>query len=288
MFQNAIRLVQKFTYPVIVSYRSENGNTDCSIGTFIVLNKDGWILTAYHILNLISNLNRDLVSHGEYTRQISTIDKDPNLTKSQRTRKKDSIKKPQKSITNFSVWWGRDDWRVNSYLFNPAADLAIGKIVGFNHKDISEYPQFKNPSINFDVGENLCKFGAALHKIVPEYDKENNAFRLPSGSVPVPFFPMDGMFTRTLIQNNEDSSVKFLETSTPGLPGHSGGPTFDFKGRIWALQSRTIHHSLGFSPNVPNNSQTEHQFLNCGLGTHVETIAEFLQKKNCKFSLSED
>jgi hypothetical protein len=33
--------------------------------------------------------------------------------------------------------------------------------------------------------------------------------------------------------------VKFIETSTPGLRGQSGGPLFDAKGEIWGIQSRT-------------------------------------------------
>ena len=68
-----------------------------------------------------------------------------------------------------------------------------------------------------------------------------------------------------------------LETSSPGLRGQSGGPIFDTDGRVWALQSRTTHLPLGFSPEVEVNGKevTEHQFLNVGWGVHSETIIDF-------------
>ena len=79
--------------------------------------------------------------------------------------------------------------------------------------------------------------------------------------------------------------VKFVETSSPGLKGQSGGPTFDSEGRIWAMQSKTAHYPLEFPAGQKNQ---EHQFLNVGMGTHAKTIIDFLDSNGVKYNLSKD
>lgn len=83
--------------------------------------------------------------------------------------------------------------------------------------------------------------------------------------------------------------IKFLETSSPGLRGQSGGPIFDSKGTIWAVQSQTMHLQLGFSPKIQKNGHEveENQFLNVGLGIHPELIVAFLRDNNIKFDISD-
>jgi hypothetical protein len=51
-------------------------------------------------------------------------------------------------------------------------------------------------------------------------------------------------------------AAKFVEMSSPGLRGQSGGPRFDVNGMVWGLQSRTQHLALGFSPQVEVNAKT--------------------------------
>lgn len=70
---------------------------------------------------------------------------------------------------------------------------------------------------------------------------------------PIPMFPIDGIMTRNIISGKSQDGIfefKWLETSSPGLRGQSGGPTFDKDGNIWALQSQTRHLPLGFSPKI--------------------------------------
>jgi FtsP/CotA-like multicopper oxidase with cupredoxin domain len=91
------------------------------------------------------------------------------------------------------------------------------------------------------------------------------------------FFPIDGLFTRTIEVPPPKGiafPLKYVETSSPGLRGQSGGPTFCSKGAIWAIQSQTRHLPLGFSPEIKDANKThkEHQFLNVGMGIHTETV----------------
>ena len=109
----------------------------------------------------------------------------------------------------------------------------------------------------------------------------------------MPRFPIDGIFTRNIIAGKSKDNkfdIKFLETSSPGLKGQSGGATFDINGNLWAIQSRTQHLDLGFSPKVKKGKREveENQFLNVGWGIHIDTIIKFLIDKNVDFEMSED
>jgi hypothetical protein len=78
----------------------------------------------------------------------------------------------------------------------------------------------------------------------------------------------------------------FIETSSPGLRGQSGGPTFDINGTIWAIQSQTHHMKLGFGDNQKQSKELEHlkyQYLNVGWGTHALTITSFLTENKISF-----
>ena len=289
MFQEAIKQAQQYTLPVVVSYRRQDGSTGSSIGAFIVLNEDGWILTACHIVSLIQEFVQEQNAYNDYAAKVASVNVDGKLSKPERKKKIRSFTKPSaNSITNTSPWWGRDGWRVETFHLNPVADVAIGKIIGFDKSCVTTYPVFKNPSVYFDVGENLCKLGFPFHNIEPTFVETTNMFHLPPGALPIPLFPIEGIFTRTMIVKDGAEVAQFVETSSPGLRGQSGGPTFDAKGRVWAMQSRTVHHPLGFSPEVPNHRNREHQFLNSGIGTHANTIISILKESGVNLSISMD
>ena len=82
----------------------------------------------------------------------------------------------------------------------------------------------------------------------------------------------------------------YVETSTPGLKGQSGGPIYDKEGRICAMQVQTAHQPLGFHPTVEYEGKTvvENQFLNVGLGVHVKTITSILRDRHIRFNSDED
>ena len=237
----------------------------------------------------MSKILQELTSVNDYDEKKNLIKENPNLSKAQRRKQIRSLPIiPANPIINFSTWWGRDEWRVNNFRYNELGDVAIGQIDGFDCTLVKTYPVFKNPNINFDVGENLCKLGFPFHSITPIYDIPKAAFELPAGALPIPLFPIDGIFTRTIVIEENSKMVEFVETSSPGLRGQSGGPTFDSKGRVWAMQSKTRHHPLGFSPKAPNQQNREHQFLNSGMGSHVNTILDLLKNSNVQVDVSTD
>jgi hypothetical protein len=58
---------------------------------------------------------------------------------------------------------------------------------------------------------------------------------LPPNLFPIPFFPVEGIYTRNILsEKTQDQSIyiMFLETSSLGLKGQSGGPICDMEGNI--------------------------------------------------------
>ena len=53
MFSKAVPIAAGFTRPVVISSRSAQGECAGTIGAYVVLNREGWILTAGHLLDIV-------------------------------------------------------------------------------------------------------------------------------------------------------------------------------------------------------------------------------------------
>jgi hypothetical protein len=82
--------------------------------------------------------------------------------------------------------------------------------------------------------------------------------------------------------------AKFIETSTPGLRGQSGGPLFDVDGKVWGIQSRTNHYDLGFAPTVKEGGRSlmEHQFLNTSWSADIDEIVQIAVANGVSLSIA--
>ncbi len=289
MFANAVKNAMVYTRPVIVSSRHFDGRIVSGCAAFIVLNDEGWILTAAHIIET----GRLAVLHASEIRAFEAekakIAQNSNLTPKQQHRAINKLRPNKDWIINNSYWW--DGAEIKEFKFNEMLDIAIGKLDSFDKEKYPIYPIFKDPKSEFPIGTSLCKLGFPLHDIKVTFDDVTGSFNLEPGALPVPFFPIDGIHTRVLVVKdvNLGKEAKFIESSSPGLRGQSGGPTFDVDGVIWGLQSHTRHLELGFNPKVKYNKKEieEHQFINTGYGTHVEEIVNFLTENDIEFNLSE-
>lgn len=289
MFVSAIETASKFTLPVVISQRFQN-RVESGCGTFILLNSDGWILTAAHIIQPLDIHHQQQTEIADFNQKVAEINANRNLTDKQKRNHIAGLQTNPDWIFNISYWWGRDGINIPTFTMDFFRDLAIGRIENFNPAGIQEYPVFKNPLEGMSPGRSLCRLGYPFHSISSSFDPVTNRFNLAPGTLPIPRFPIEGIFTREAIfkDTNSGRQAKFLETSSPGLRGQSGGPIFDVNGNIWALQSRTIHLPLGFSPKIKigNKEIEEHQFINAGLGTHVEEIINFLRENHVTFNMS--
>ena len=160
------------------------------------------------------------------------------------------------------------------------ADLALGRLEPFEPSLVQSYPVVRAPA-SLTPGTSVCKLGYPFHSVSTTFDEDADTFVFTEGAFPMPRFALEGMVTRIRSGGRTpDGSVEvsYVETSTPGLRGQSGGPIFDVEGRLCALQVHTVHYPLGFSPVVQHDGQQveEHQFLNVAVGVHAATILAFL------------
>jgi len=292
VFAKAYALASEFTQPVIISTRLHDGKVDCGVAAFVVLNPDGWILTAAHLWDSFVAHKAHLKELERYDTAVQGIETDTALTARQKTKKLGELKSNPQWIVNHSFWWGWDRVREKGSCARRDLDLAVARLEPFDPAMVKAYPTIKDPSKNMHPGTSLCRLGYPFHEIQATYDEKTRTFNLAPDALPLPRFPIEGIYTRNCIGGRSQDSkyeMKFLETSSPGLRGQSGGPIFDVNGTVWAIQSRTIHFPLGFSPKVrrDNREIEEHQFLSVGWGVHPEILIAFLRDNNIDFKLSD-
>lgn len=278
VFADAYRKAAAFTKPVIVSWANADGTCQSGVGSFVVVNDDGWILTAHHIVALLDQLGARKKAYTDHQAAAKAITDDPGLLGDQKRKKLRQLgPMPKDAVISFSFWWAADRVQPQDFTSLVDADLAVGRLQPFDKASVTTYPVFKNPANPVAPGTSLCRLGFPFHQITPTFDGQG--FHLPPNTMPMVLFPIEGILTRELIVNPDPKAfVGFIETSSPGLMGQSGGPIFDRDGVIWGIQSQTHHLPLGFSPPVPNGrpGEKEHQFLNVGVGTHPATIINVL------------
>ncbi|MFC1860820.1 serine protease [Chloroflexota bacterium] len=290
MFSSAYEISSKFTFPVICSLRFFDKTVTCQLGTFIILNDEGWIVTVAHLFQPHLAFIQHKQEIQNYNDQLTSINNNTSLNAKQKQKHIAKLKINNKWITNLSYWWGNDKFKLETINIQGEIDLAVGKITNYDSSLISQYPIIKDPKV-LRYGTSLCKLGFPFHNPVSAFDEATNSFKLQPGTLPVPRFPIEGIITRDVLAGktkDDKYDIAFIETSSPGLKGQSGGPIFDTQGTVWAIQSRTQHLPLGFSPKlkIKGTEVEENQFLNVGWGIHPKTLVSFLQDNGVKFQLS--
>jgi hypothetical protein len=286
MFSKANNLARGYTLPIIVSSRTVAGSCSSSIGAITIINDEGWFLTAGHMLQFAQDLLEKVQANNLKRQREAAIRSDTTLSPKDRQKQLTALgKTPKETPANLSIYVPTPE--PTSVILEEIireVDLGIGRLSPFKPEWIKTYPVFKDPSKNFDCGKSLCKLGFPFHTIQPTFDEARDAFELPPGSLPVPHFPSEGIFTRTVLAEASSSTagieLKWVETSTPGIPGQSGGPTFDSDGVIWAIQCRTTHFPLSFNNSIPP------QFFHVGIGVHPTTIFQALARLGVKYETS--
>jgi hypothetical protein len=279
MFRDAYGIASKFTYPIIVSWRTVSGTCSAGLGAYVIVNEDGWIATAGHVLKQLMDLMQNTERVKNHTSNEAAIRNDKALDDKERRRRLKELGhiKPE-DISHSSVLFG------GSPTATSISNVTI--VEGFVPNANQIYPVFKDPSKGLESGGvSLCKLGYPFHSIQPTFNDKEQRFELPKEALPVPLFPIEGILTRianVVVTNAADPGIplKWVETSSPGLRGQSGGPTFDKNAVIWAIQCQTSHFDLGFNSSVK-------QFFNVGLGVHPETMFNVFDRNAVKYKVSD-
>lgn len=292
MFEKACEAARGYTRPTILITRTERGDIGTGVGTFIVLNSDGWILTVAHILEPFIRWQHDKAARDEYVRLKQAIENDASLSPGKKRHRINQLAYDSNWISHVDLILARGPDRQINVQVDGMADLALLKLPDISSLNVTGFPVFGDPKNPILPGTSLCRIGFPFHNIEGvTFNASTGHFNLPP-MPPLAVFPNEGIHTRNQIAVHMPSGRKVLnlETSSPGLRGQSGGPIFDTHGRIWALQSKTLSLPLGISCKVKEGGKeiTEHQFMHIGVGPHVSHIRDFLDQNNVKYQAAEN
>lgn len=293
MFAKALKKVYSYTKPVLTVRILHSQQAQVQCATFVIVNADGWVLTAAHILKDIGTPAQQAQAIQSYDNQVAQINS-KGLSNTQRKKQLAGLLCDPNWLDEIEYLWYGDQAQIEAYFLDEPADLALVKLKNLDTSNVTEFPIFKNPSDAFDVGTALCRVGCPFPIIDAKVDRVRKTFEI-TGDTQIPMFPIEGIHTREKVHRLVDKDtgalirdVSFIETSSPGLLGQSGGPIVDTEGVVWGLQSHTSNLDLGFSPKHQQNGKqvVEHQFLNVGFGAHVREIIGLLQSQQVSFNLA--
>ena len=265
MFTRAVRTASEFTFPYVGLRRRRCGQVYSSIGAFVVLNAEGWALTSAHVVEEIMAAEKAVA--GETP---------------------DGAGVPPDSCSDHAEIWALPSFsetppHLAEAIVRPLADLALVRLEPFDAAPIAGFPVLRDPGKHpIEQGMSVCRLGYPFHDISADWNDAAHEFKLPPNAFPVPSFALDGVVARFHRVSAGDGSgdATFVETSTPGLRGQSGGPLFDVRGRVCGIQSHTTHLDLGFDARYGLGDQTvtERQFLNVGAATHIADVLALLDE----------
>ena len=293
MFANAIDMISKFTRPVKFIMRNY-GSDDIIPGTatLFFVNENGVAITCKHVTNELLTCSPINMRYAQYKSEIAMSSPDePSIIAS--LEKKygytDGVTVQSRSMFFDCVDTGSDSISFN-VIAHPKYDLAIIQMNNSKYNRYSEYAVFAKDSSILRRGDFLCRYGYPFSEFSDyEYDKENDDIRwINTGKVGTPAFPIEGMYTRSVV--DADNNVFEYELSTPGLRGQSGGPLFDSNGIVFGMQTETSFLHLGFdleNARVRINGRVRevenHPFLHVGRCITVDVIKQFLDSNKIKY-----
>ena len=278
MFQSACQTVLygHAVLPIEIATQLKSGKTGYGVGAGILVNQEGWILTAGHLVNAIKNHTDAATKSKLHQQRITDIRNDGALSDAEKNAKLGSLGElEQDSIANSAIRLANvTPHQINGTLFEPA-DVGVIKAENFPIPPEYQQPRFRKEPIY--LGEMFCRAGYPFYEKLVEWNEEKQVFE--SKEETVPLFVNEGIISRFLVHkidlgDSQKTIVNLMETSSPGLRGQSGGPLFDKEGRIVGMQIQTTCYALDFKGE--KDGHTEHQFLNVGRALHVETILRFL------------
>lgn len=281
MFTFAYETAKRFTHPIVISMRPGVGDVKTAIGAYVIINKE-WAVTAAHVLTRVHAAQSQLPRAIEWKARVSEVessDQTPGQKKGEK-RRLDREYKADELVQSFSIWLGHDLIRIGPITFHAQADIAVFRLRDVPDGFVKEFPRFKSHEA-MKLGTSVLKFGYPFHEIQSFYDDESGNFKFQPGALPIPIFPMEGIATRWLneLEPQGGYPIRFIETSSPGLRGQSGGPVLDRDGSVWGIQSHTQHYALGFEAKSSEGSKVVEQFLNVGRATDTLTLRAIFERE---------
>lgn len=294
MFVDAIEKVTQFTRPIMFITRNYKSDTVVpGLATLFFINDSGCAVTCKHVAEML--LQADTINQGyqNFTTAVSTAKTTNPHNYKKEIRLLEKQYGYQSGITVNVKCQFMDiptpftDFTIHTH---PHYDLAIIQFNGFsslNYNADNIYLLENGEDIK--QGKSLCRLGFPFPEFTNfQYNLAIDDIEWTSEASLVPCFPMDGIVTRHL--GNENGEIFGIELSTPGLKGQSGGPLFDNQGRIYGMQFATHHLHLGFDIEresmVINGERkviNNQPFLHVGQCLHINIIKDFLDQHDISY-----
>ncbi|MGB3465981.1 MAG: trypsin-like peptidase domain-containing protein [Cyclobacteriaceae bacterium] len=292
MFAHAYKINAVYTKPLLGVTTSFDNKSASYIGTWIHLNRDGWIVTANHCLSALYDYQRDQRLVKVLNQEIDVVKNDVTLSADKKEEKIKQIKTRFKPdwISSYLLWFGDTSVAVSNLIVLEEADIAIAQIKNFQSNSISNYPLLKGNG-PLDKGTSLCKMGYAFQEITMDRATDNSLnVRFPNGNPEA--LPVEGILMRELNHGKSADNkydIRSIETSSTSIKGQSGGPIFDRNGTLWSVNLNVVNLSLGFAPEITmqdGSVHTENQFFNAGRGIHPDLLKQFLRDNHVQFQMA--
>ena len=262
MFVKAIEKVSRFVRPICFVERLNNDELISGTATIFFVNDEGVAITCKHVVNMLINFDKLKNNRLENSNYKDAIISFHNC---------------------YEV--------INSiqYIMHPIYDIAIIKFNGIG-KLYDGHATFLKDDLEIKQGKSLCRLGYAFPEF-NNYKIDSNEDKLvftSFGNQNVPTFPIDGIVTRLVKDENQ---IFGIELSTPGFNGQSGAPLFDTNGTIYGMQSLTKHFHLGFDivnqeirSGLDKKIVSNYPFINLGQCLHLNIIKDFLKANNINYT----
>ena len=291
MFSKAVPIAAGFTRPVVISSRTTQGACAGTIGAYVVINREGWILTAGHLLDIVRAQQDSARRHAGYQGNVVEFHRDTAADKRYRKKGVRTFHKPGASSVRYhSVWWGVDGVRLVEARVVPAADPGARASRAVRSRLRRALPSMEGPFAGLRAGAEpvQARLPPAPHRADLRREGEHVHLARGLGAAAALSHGRDvhPRVQRPGAGERDGEPSAFIETSTPSLIGQMGGPVFDADAVVWGVQSHTMHHALGFRPPVPGSTAAEvaHQFLNTGLAVHTTVIRRFLDAEGIAYA----
>ncbi len=246
MSVDAIEQAARFTRPMHTISRNWASSTVIpAAATLFVVIADGWAVTCAHVAKL-------LMAGDELP-------------------KKDAAFTSARPILPATV----GNRAVIQELERAAGYVALLKFTGHSRLLCDAFPVCARDDSGLKQGKFLCRLGFLFPEFMNfSFDSATDEIQwTTTGREHSPRVLMDGMVTRHPL-GQDGKTIAGLEMSTPELEGQSGGPAFDFGGRIWGMQSATKHLDLGVE-------DAKRHVSHC---VHVSQLKEFMRSQGVAFS----
>ena len=137
MFAHAYTIATQFTRPVIASLRYFDKTVETSVAAYVVLNPDGWAITAAHVLLPILAHQQHAQEIAQYQQQLESIQRDNRLSVSEKRKRTSRLPKNSKWLTQYAFSFDAPGVQMYDIKVLPDADIAIGRLAPFNSTSIS-------------------------------------------------------------------------------------------------------------------------------------------------------